>query len=136
MTNCQSSLCRLIHNKLLTQKLGKKEKMFTIISEKDKRYKCDACGSVSPSLKEYINHVSVNPECNFFTIWVSILHIHWMCTIQVYYTPSNSSPVYKQCHKKKEVTIGQILELSWGKLPYIIQHLQTKHLLSSRVLHF
>ena len=86
--------------------------------KKKKNYKCDACGSVSPSLDEYKNHISVNPECR-----KKLPYCCQFCTNVAYDQCQFEKhllwrPVCKQYYQEKDVTTGQILDLSLGQLPH------------------
>ena len=86
--------------------------------KKNKIHKCDACGYVSPSLKDYKHHVEFNPKCRqklpyscHFCSYVGYDHRQFDKHLQ-------GRPFCKQSYKEREVATGQILDLSSGNLPF------------------
>ncbi len=88
-----------------------------ITQKKKKKYICDACGSISQSLDEYKNHISVNPECRKKLPYCCQFCTYVGCDQSQFEKNMLRRPVCNQFYLEKEVTTGQILDLSLGQLP-------------------
>ena len=81
------------------------------------KYICDACGSISQSLDEYKNHISVNHECRKKLPYCCQFCTYVGCDQSQFEKHMLRRPVCNQFYQEKEVTTGQILDVSLDQLP-------------------
>ena len=93
------------------------ERRKKITQKKKKKYICDSCGSISQSLDEYKNRISVNPEFRKYLPYSCQFCTYVGCDQSQFEKNLLRRPVCNQFYQEKEVTTGQILDLSSGQLP-------------------
>ena len=88
------------------------------LTQKQKRkYTCEACGYMSQSLDDYKNHISVNADCKKKSPYCCQFCTYIGCDHSQLERHLLMRPVCNQYYKEKQVTTGQILDLSLGQMP-------------------
>ena len=88
-----------------------------LTQKKKRKYTCEACGSMSQSLDEYKSHLSVNLDCRKKSPYCCQFCSYVGCDHSQLERHLLMRPICNQYYKEKQVTTGQILDLSLGRLP-------------------
>ena len=106
-----------------------------LTQKKKRKYTCEACGYMSQSLDDYKNHTFVNTDCRKKSPYCCQFCTYVGCDHSQLERHLLMRPICNQYYQEKQVTTGQILDLSLGQLPVNASSPNKNHM-SLKAYHF